>query len=468
MRRHLLLLLAIPVPLMIFAGCDGDTSSGPDGLLVEEAREVLTVRLEAAYEGRDHAELQALLHPDFRFTFLDGEAPGGSVEGAWGKTTELAVMLELFGSPSVDSIGFDISIPDEELTVIEGTGEYDYRASTVVGWKVTMEAAGKAGDTLFVAAIHTYHLRKDPEGGAFRIYDQVENAIASGGAYFGSGVDFTSWGDLKKIFHEPMSLPATRTIKGTVTVDSTGGAMQGVVVTAGDHADTTDAYGRFEVADVPGTVHSVVFFHPAMYDEVVTVNGGDEVVRIDVALSSLGFHETPAAIITEDLPTAYSREDSVQYAALLDSRYRFELLTWEVDPNDPNPWWDLTEELRIAGNMFSHRYNDDHQRVDRIKLEMTERSMTPLVDVYPDQPGGETWHEVTALVDLLVVVEDPDDVDGVINFVVTSDQIFVVRPDPGHEGRYLIYRQTDQEPINKTPKPGTETSTWGSVKGLFR
>ena len=37
---------------------------------------------------------------------------------------------------------------------------------------------------------------------------------------------------------------------------------------------------------------------------------------------------------------------------------------------------------------------------------------------YPDRVAGETWYIVTAIIDLLVVVDYPTDPDGIINYVV--------------------------------------------------
>ena len=177
------------------------------------------------------------------------------------------------------------------------------------------------------------------------------------------------------------------------------------------------------------------------------------------------------SLITEELQHVYSTMDIVGYAALFDPDYRFELLDWEVDPDNPNPWWNLDTELGIAGIMFNGRYNDAGQRVNRIQIDLTERTTVIDTTSYPGKPEGETWYEVTTFVDLLVVVEDPDDEEGVINFVVLSDQVFTVGPDPDRERCWLIYRQKDQEPINKSgavPDCGTESSSWGSVKRLFR
>ncbi len=176
-------------------------------------------------------------------------------------------------------------------------------------------------------------------------------------------------------------------------------------------------------------------------------------------------------LITEELPRVYAAMDSAGYAALFDPDYRFELLDSEVDPDSPNPWWNLVTELDIAGRMFNARYNDTGQRVVGIQLSLTDRTTVVDTTSYPGKPEGETWYKVTAFVDLVVVVEDPNDDEGVINFVVLSDQLLVVRPDPENDGCWLIYKQEDQEPINKNgalPGRRTEEASWGAVKSLFR
>lgn len=166
--------------------------------------------------------------------------------------------------------------------------------------------------------------------------------------------------------------------------------------------------------------------------------GGDE----------LSLPATPTELITVYFPAVYSEGDSAAYEAILDSAYVFELLPDEVDPSDPNPWWDRREELGIAGNMFNGRFNEAGQRVDRIILGLTERSNVVDNTAYPDKPSGEEWRKVTALVDLLVVCEDPVDAEGVINFIVNSNQIFTVRPARDDGSTWTVYKQVDQEPIN--------------------
>jgi len=199
--------------------------------------------------------------------------------------------------------------------------------------------------------------------------------------------------------------------------------------------------------------------------------GCDEDLPTDLEPDPVGSCPDSISLITEELPRVYSTMDSIGYAAPFDPDYRFVLLDPEVDPDDPNPRWDRDTELDIAGTMFNARYNDAGQRVNRIQIELTERTTVIDTTSYPGKPEGETWYKVTTYVDLLFVVEDPDDEEGVINFVVLSDQVFIVQPDPAREGCWLIYKQEDQEPINKSsavPDRGTDETSWGSVKSMFR
>ncbi|MFH1313218.1 MAG: hypothetical protein ABIJ00_08320 [Candidatus Eisenbacteria bacterium] len=198
----------------------------------------------------------------------------------------------------------------------------------------------------------------------------------------------------------------------------------------------------------------------------------------DIVGPDPGYNEpdrsSPTKLVTEYFPWAYTTMDSIAYEAALDEAYVFVPIPGEVDPGDSNQVWGRFEELRIAGIMFNARYNSNGQRLTMINLGMTERLNVVDQTDYPDKPQDEEWRKITVLVDLLVVVEDPSDPEGVVNFIVIANQIFVVRPDPDYVGKWVIYRQIDQEPINKissdavTPRPATETSSWSRVKSLFR
>lgn len=173
------------------------------------------------------------------------------------------------------------------------------------------------------------------------------------------------------------------------------------------------------------------------------------------------------------LSSEYSTMDSTGYAKLLDSAYAFEPLPDEIDPGDPKPEIDREEELAIAGTMFHARYGAGGSKVNGIDLDLALKS-EPVIDdtPYEGKPAGDTWYQVTVFVDLTVISEDPNATDGsgIINYIVNSDQVFVVRRDPGGSGRFLIVRQIDQEPINKGRRDGstTESESWTGIKNLFR
>jgi len=157
-------------------------------------------------------------------------------------------------------------------------------------------------------------------------------------------------------------------------------------------------------------------------------------------------------LITKWLPDAYSTMDSTAYADALDEAYIFELLEDEVDPGIPSSgWWERSEELAIAGSMFTGRYNPEGIKVDGIDLKLQLKT-NPTVDntVYPDRPDGEIWYKATAYVDLTVITTNPtaSDGSGIVNYIVNSDQIFVCRPDPDADSLWVIRKQTDQKPIN--------------------
>jgi hypothetical protein len=180
--------------------------------------------------------------------------------------------------------------------------------------------------------------------------------------------------------------------------------------------------------------------------------------------------DSTTSLIEQYFPDAYSRMDSAAYEEALDASYQFQLLPEDVDPDDPDQdWWDKSVEMTVAGNMFHARANDEGQEVKLIRLFLDEKLTVVDNAAYEQKPAWETWYRVTAGVDLIVTVEDPGvgDGSGITNYVVYSEQIFTCRPDPDEEGKWVVFRQQDRPFINKKSS-GTESSSWGEVKSLFK
>jgi len=460
-----LLVVALSLP-----ACDTGKIGGPGE--PSEARAVLADSLPRVFAERDDAAYERLLHPDYRFTFAAGDAPADLPGSFWGKKTESAVVESLFSHAEIQVLDFDIAIFDDAFTLIPGTsGERDYRAGAILGAAIVrQDTAGGTIDTVIVPVIETYRLRVDPADGSWKIYDEIEQGPA--GKTAGASAETSRWGALKAAFYAPLPLPAERTVKGIVRLDDEAGTpLEGATVEAGTEKSVTDAYGAFSIPGVPPSVTSLRASHASALPAVIPVGGGDDVFRVDIALRALLLHETPGAMLERDFAAAYSTRDSLRYAFLLDSRYRFTPLLDEIDPDDPLPYWTLDEEHAIAGRMFAGTANSRGQIVKRIKLVLDVK--TSAVDDTPDpeRPPGEIWHRTTTFVDLLVTVDDPEDPEGIMHYVVLSDQVFIARPDPARAGRYLVVRQEDRHPINRMPKGpsrGTEETSWGRIKSLWR
>lgn len=162
-------------------------------------------------------------------------------------------------------------------------------------------------------------------------------------------------------------------------------------------------------------------------------------------------------------PEIYSNRDSAKYEEMLDGRYSFQKL-----PDDPdNPvveFWDKREELRIGGRMFRGTPNDENQSVESINMTISVGTKTASNDT--DQPDDEDWIDVTAIIALTVVVNNPNNTeDPITNFLIDSDQNFVVTDDPNSAGDWVVVKQEDQERINKN---GAEGTTWSDIKGMFQ
>jgi hypothetical protein len=466
MKRQLFVsILFSSFAVLLLTGCGDDNGGGPGSEEEAAVVRVLTDSIPAAVEARDASAYGSFLHPDYRFSFAEGDAPVDLPGASWGKTTDLAAVAGMFADTAVVLVRLDIAVLEGAFEAIPGmANERGYRASAVTGVAVVRAPGFQPLDTLLVSSIETFHLRVDPESGEWKVYDEVEHEAV--GKSSPLSVGSATWGEVKALHHRPLDPPASRTVKGTIFLGEGGSPLAGAIVHAGSLADTTDSNGLFEMDGVPGNVAEISVEHPDALTGVIPVGGGDEVFRIDAALVPLTLHTGPGQMIETDFAQAYAAMDSARYASLLDSRYTFELLEEEPDPDFPEGWWDRAEELAIAGTMFKGRANPDGQTVRDIILDFQIKSSVVDNTSYPDKPEGEVWHRVAAVVDLRVIANDPCDPHGVMNYLVNSDQIFVVRPDPGHASRYLVYRQIDQPSINKAA--GTQDESWTSVKLLWR
>ncbi len=193
-------------------------------------------------------------------------------------------------------------------------------------------------------------------------------------------------------------------------------------------------------------------------------NGDGDTTTVEIGRGTID------SLLSVYFPEYYTNRNLDACAAMLDDRYMFQRL-----PNDPgepvdNLVWDRDEELAIAKVMFDGTANANGQSVESITLNINVGSIVP--SVHPDEPADEEWFDVLAIVDMTVVLNDPNQSDGtgILNVLIDSEQKFVVTEDADSPGDWVCVRQEDRNRINRgVPGDGaTEDAAWSDIKSLFR
>ncbi|RPJ42189.1 MAG: nuclear transport factor 2 family protein, partial [Candidatus Latescibacterota bacterium] len=170
--RRAALVPAVGVFLLVLA-CGDDGPGGPNVGDLEEARAVLAVDLAGVIASRDADAYSALLHPHYRFTFAEGDAPDDLPGAFWGKRTESAAIEALLEEPGVESIAVEIRIATERMdTIAGGDDAWEYRAEATLEAAIAGAPLGEGGaGSSTVESAESFVLREDTADGDWKIYD---------------------------------------------------------------------------------------------------------------------------------------------------------------------------------------------------------------------------------------------------------------------------------------------------------
>jgi len=158
-----------------------------------------------------------------------------------------------------------------------------------------------------------------------------------------------------------------------------------------------------------------------------------------------------------NLVLAYTEMDAEGYLDCLSEDFEFVLNPDDVnDPQNPLPeTWGKSVEQAIHERMFS-----DTTNVDRVNLTLTNMSIDfdPGSDPYSAEDDRYTYVEGC---DLRVVI-------GYWTFLADNYQEFVFGIDFGERGRdgELLWKIVEWFDVR--PAERSESSTWGSIKALYR
>ncbi|MBD3348265.1 MAG: hypothetical protein GF400_03585 [Candidatus Eisenbacteria bacterium] len=165
---------------------------------------------------------------------------------------------------------------------------------------------------------------------------------------------------------------------------------------------------------------------------------------------------SPANVIAK-LVEAYGRTDAEAYLDCLAEDFVFFLNPDDVTPGGGLPeQWGKDEEEMIHQAMFS-----DTLGVDGVSLTMTNVSATYDAGEDPGDPSDDTWE----------YLEDPDlrVMTGNLTLLANGQQLFTVAVDPDTTGPggETLWEIADWSELSEAPDLA-ESSTWGSIKSLYR
>jgi hypothetical protein len=167
---------------------------------------------------------------------------------------------------------------------------------------------------------------------------------------------------------------------------------------------------------------------------------------------------TPEELFANYFEQVYVRRDSVLYAAMLDRRFEFAFLPWDVDSLGMDTWTKRFD-LRSTGAMFRD------PRVVGITLNIQIDANYPYF-----ASDCENCRLMETTITLRVTMDDGSGEPFV--FAVDSPQAFIVRPDAIQVGKWSVFRQIDRPAEaarvgDGEPAPRVESFSWGRVKGFF-
>jgi hypothetical protein len=194
----------------------------------------------------------------------------------------------------------------------------------------------------------------------------------------------------------------------------------------------------------------------------------DDPAPIDVPQDVLPFPDTPDQLMA-NFETAYAGMDLDVYRdEVLAEAYDFVLTPETVEHFGlPDGIFDLADELAITAKMFAGQPNEAGRVVSDIEVQVLQPQGAWL-------PVPETDPNFSGIPDALVRTYNMliyFNMHGQFRYEVQGSQIFCVAPDTVlHEGaltpRYRLRGQVDQAAWHLDK--GTENTTWGSLKALFR
>ena len=171
--------------------------------------------------------------------------------------------------------------------------------------------------------------------------------------------------------------------------------------------------------------------------------------------------------VLNNLELSYTQQSYSPFEKLLDPNFTFFFSPGDVGGNIP-PQWGRIEELSVAELLFDRSLNNpNYPTCSSIRMDLKFESGVTWVSGVPEDFPTETWYTATVYYEFTFEMEP----DQTYIAVPGSQAQFTVRnagTDDAPQWRLVEMRDLGIDIAALRSGTGTEKTTWGGVKALYR
>ena len=171
---------------------------------------------------------------------------------------------------------------------------------------------------------------------------------------------------------------------------------------------------------------------------------------------------TPGGVLTK-IESAYNKRRIDWYNGVLDQNFTFYLAPGDVVGNMPDSW-NRADEIDLNTRLFDRNYAT--LPCQSIFMDIKSEEGLSWTEVIPESSPTETWYQSTIFYDFRFDISPNTFIPN-----TGSKAVFTVRnagTDEAPHWQLVEMRDLGGDPLINATAAGTEPTTWGGVKVMYR
>jgi len=171
---------------------------------------------------------------------------------------------------------------------------------------------------------------------------------------------------------------------------------------------------------------------------------------------------TPGGVLTK-IESAYNKRRIDWYNGVLDQNFTFYLAPGDVVGNMPDSW-NRADEIDLNTRLFDRNYTT--LPCQSIYMDIRLEDGLSWVELTPESAPTETWYQITLYYDFKFDISPNTFIPN-----TGSKAVFTVRnagTDEAPHWQLVEMRDLGGDPLINATAAGTEPTTWGGVKVMYR